>query len=146
MTKAAEGRPISRSEDETGLVQAFGALDPGPMVGNWSNTNSKTTGIIEIAIMRGEGPGIKLHVTGVGEDGPIPWGWRDAEVYGCVEEDGLPASVLYAHYDFHFMESHLQIRLNRGVLVVANFNSFNDGSGRSNYFNREFFCLQGSAS
>jgi hypothetical protein len=135
-----QGRRVSRLDDTTGPVQSFGALDPGPMIGKWANTNAGTNGIIEIGIAR-EGPRIRVHVTGAGSKGSVAWGWADAQVYGCIEEDGGPATVLYAHYDFGFMESHLQIRLNRGVLVAANFNIFKDDSGRSNYFNREFFSL-----
>jgi hypothetical protein len=139
-TTEVETRRISRVEDTTGPVQSFGALDPTPMIGRWANTNPRTDGIVETAIARDESR-MMVHVTGKGGTGPIAWGWADAKVYGCIEEDGNPATVLYAHYDFGFMEAHLQIRLNRGVLVVANFNVFKDDSGRSNYFNREFFSL-----
>ena len=38
------------------------------------------------------------------------------------------------------MRAETQIRMNRGVLVIAIFNTFTDDSGRSNYLNREFFC------
>jgi hypothetical protein len=37
------------------------------------------------------------------------------------------------------METHLQAKTEKGVLVVASFNRFKDQSGRSSYFSREFF-------
>lgn len=133
---------IARTEDLLfGTAQDPGPLDPGPTVGRWSNTNDKTRGLKEITIERnGEKP--ILHVMGVGCDGLVDWGRAEAGVYRCIEEDGHPSVVLSATYDLEFMETHFQIRLNKGVLVAANFNVFKDHSGRSNYFLREFFHRQ----
>ena len=44
-----------------------------------------------------------------------------------------------ATYDFGFLETRLEANLSLGLLVIANLNTFRDGSGRSNYFSREFF-------
>ena len=37
------------------------------------------------------------------------------------------------------MKSEIYIRVNKGVLVIVLYNTFQDDSGRSNYLNREFF-------
>jgi hypothetical protein len=44
-----------------------------------------------------------------------------------------------AVYDFGFLESYLQANVKHGTLVIATCNRFRDGSGRSNYYTREFF-------
>ena len=44
-----------------------------------------------------------------------------------------------AVYDFDFMQMSLAANMNKGLLIIASYNTFRDGSGRSNYFSREFF-------
>jgi hypothetical protein len=59
-----------------------------------------------------------------------------------VFTDGATSSTslaFRAFYDLGFKETILQAKVKKGVLVVANFNRFKDGSGRANYFSREFF-------
>ena len=41
--------------------------------------------------------------------------------------------------DFDFMSLHLQANMSLGLLIIASFNMFKDGSGRSDYFCREFY-------
>jgi hypothetical protein len=47
--------------------------------------------------------------------------------------------VFFAVYDFDFMRMFLAANMNKGLLIIASYNTFRDGSGRSNYFSREFF-------
>ena len=65
------------------------------------------------------------------------WG----EVTGTVFSDDVASTTglaFRAFYDFGFKETILQAKVKKGVLVVANFNRFKDGSRRANYFSREF--------
>jgi len=55
------------------------------------------------------------------------------------EEAGQRTAALAVNFEFGFMKSETYIRINKGVLVIVLFNSFLDGSGRSNYVTREFF-------
>ena len=114
-------------------------LSADKLVGRWVNTNRETQGIAECVIEK-DGELFKVNVLGVGSDGPIPWPTARAKVLANLEEEaGQRASALAATFDFSFMTAETYIRVNKGVLVIVLFASFRDGSGRSNYVNREFF-------
>jgi hypothetical protein len=55
------------------------------------------------------------------------------------EEAGQRAVALAATFDFGFMRVESYLRVNKGVLVIVAYHMFLDGSGRSDYVNREFF-------
>jgi hypothetical protein len=44
-----------------------------------------------------------------------------------------------AKYDLEFAETLIEGNVNAGLLVLAAFHTFRDGSRRANYFSREFF-------
>jgi len=112
-------------------------IDTSLFVGNWVTTNRATRGIVRI-VVRESGAGLVVHAFGACSPVPCDWGQAEASVFadGVGSTTGLAFS---ATYDFGFMESDLQAKIKKGVLVVAGFNRFKDGSGRSNYFSREFF-------
>jgi hypothetical protein len=66
------------------------------------------------------------------------WGVVDAPVFAFTF-DAKQAGAFSAIYDFGFEEVRLQANVKLGVLVVVALNQFRDDSGRSNYFDREFF-------
>jgi hypothetical protein len=109
------------------------------LLGDWRNTNPKTRGFTRVVIERA-GTSMTLQVFGTGDEGPVDWGVIDGEVFANVEEDGVPTSALYGFYDLGYMEVQMQIRANKGVLVITHFARFKDDSGRSNWVDREFFC------
>ena len=47
-----------------------------------------------------------------------------------------------ARYDFGFAEVTLAANENKGLIIIASYHRFRDGSARSNYFIREFFYRQ----
>ena len=49
-----------------------------------------------------------------------------------------PAGFL-AEYHFGFADLALAANEAKGLLIIASFMTFRDGSGRSSYFTREFF-------
>jgi len=123
------------------LYEAGGNLDK--LVGRWLNTNRDTRGIAECTIER-EGDQINVRITGAGEDGPIAWPVVAAQSLANLEEEaGQRTGALMATFEFGFMRVETHIRINKGVLVIVLFATFLDGSGRSNYLNREFFYAQG---
>ncbi len=121
------------------------ALDVTPFLGTWLNTNSATRGIAKI-ILENRGNTLTVHAFAACEPAPCDWGEIQAEtIYAdrILSHKGIAFTALY---DLGFMESHLQANVNQGLLVVASLTTFQDGSGRSNYFSREFFHLRtGSA-
>jgi hypothetical protein len=113
------------------IVEA--ALDLSILVGDWRNTNP-AAGIGRIVVEPNGSGGVRVHVASSTRD----WGKVDAPVF-AFDFDGDKAGAFLAVYDFDFEEVRLQANVKLGVLVVASFNTFKDDSGRSSYFNREFF-------
>jgi hypothetical protein len=116
------------------------SIDPAPLLGDWHNTDKESRGIVRLVLAAvDEAPaGINVHAWGAGSPAPFDWG----EVPGGVYADsagGTTAAAFGALYDHGFLRTHLQAKVNRGVLVVAVFNEFTDDSGRASYFTREFY-------
>ena len=112
------------------------------LLGRWLNTNHETRGIAECTVARDD-DGIRITITGVGEDGPIQWPAARATLLENVEEEaGQRTNVLLATFDLGFMRAETHMRINKGVFVIVLFATFLDGSGRANYLNREFFYRQ----
>jgi hypothetical protein len=128
-----------RTEDvlERGALITPGSVDPTPFLGDWISTNKATRGIARLTIS-GDDDGLKIHGFGAGSPSPHDWGGTRGRVFAdaVTSKNGL---AFRAIYDFGFKETHLQAKVKKGVLVVANLNKFKDGSNRSNYFSREFF-------
>jgi hypothetical protein len=113
------------------------SLDLALLAGEWLNTNAN--GTIARIVCQPTVDG-RLAVTSEGRCTPEPcrWGTVDAPVFAFTF-DSPEAGAFSAVYDLGFMEVRLQANVKSGVLVVASFNHFRDDSGRSNYFDREFF-------
>lgn len=109
------------------------------LIGRWQNTNLDTRGIAECQIRR-DGDFFTIKLLGVGADGPVVWPTARTKALANLEEEaGQRTIALAATFEFGFMKSETYIRVNKGVLVIVLFNTFQDDSGRSNYLNREFF-------
>lgn len=113
-------------------------IDTTPLLGKWVNTNSSTRGILEVVISR-EGDDLLIQVLGACSQSPCDWGVARADTVYSTSVRSSDPMALTATYDFGFLETRLEANLSLGLLVIANFNTFRDGSGRSNYFSREFF-------
>ena len=117
-------------------------LNADKLTGRWVNTSRETRGIAEITIEQ-DGERFAVSAAGVGADGPVAWPKTEAAALANLEEEaGQRAVALAATFDFGFMRAEAYFRVNKGVLVIVLFNTFRDGSGRSNYVNREFFYRQ----
>jgi hypothetical protein len=113
-------------------------IDARPITGHWINTNLSTPGIARVIVARGDE---NLSVQIVTASGPTPRDWGIANV-DVVYSNGIgsPAATAFvAAYDFGDLEARVEANLSLGLLVVAAFITFKDGSGRSNFFGREFF-------
>lgn len=103
------------------------------LVGDWRNTNP--AGGIDRIVCEPAGDG---RMTVRCQSSVRDWGVADAPVFAFTF-DGKQAGAFSAIYDFGFEQVRLQANVKSGVLVVATFNQFLDDSGRSSYFDREFF-------
>ncbi len=120
-----------------------GAAAPGrisdlsSLLGTWFNTDRQTGGIVRM-VLAGTPGDFTVQAFGAGSPEPLDWAAAAAQAYaaGVASPAGMAFS---ATYDFGFLETFLAAYTKSGILVLDTFNVFKDGSGRSNYFSREFF-------
>ena len=113
-------------------------LDASALLGEWSNTNNSATGIARLVLTQ-TGNDVVVRVFGAGHAEPLDWGEAPVELFAEMPELNQATSFT-SFYDLGFMSVWLLVYLNKGVLVVISLTQFQDGSGRSNYWAREFFC------
>jgi hypothetical protein len=82
-----------------------------------------------------------LEVRAVGPEGLISWGAAPVEVFAASPSSRVAAGFACL-YDFGFAEARLQAMILKGLAVLAQFHSFKDGSGRADFFVREYFALE----
>ncbi len=132
-------RQSLRQQDSLGSESApAGELDLSPLLKTWENTYDKTHGIVRVSLSEVDGA-LFVRAFGACEPAPCDWGEVQADI---VFADGVgsgKANAFTATYDFGYLEAHLQGNINKGLLILASFNRFKDGSGRADYFSREYF-------
>lgn len=113
------------------------AQDWRSALGEWFNFDRKTRQIAQVRIYVQDGR-LCMEAFGAGQDGPLPW--------GSVQLDTFTSGVEVAEiegftglFDFGFKEVRFCSNLKYGTLVIQTYNRFKDGSGRADYFIREFF-------
>ena len=107
------------------------------LVGSWVNTDKATPGILRLVLSNKEGLFI---VQAFGACSPVACDW--GEVEGALYSNSVDSELAVgfkAFYDFGFVETMLAAYLNKRILVVDTYNTFKDGSARSNYFSRDHF-------
>jgi hypothetical protein len=126
-----------RVEDRIAGEAPAGGVDPSPMFGTWHNTDSGTGGVVRMVLAEREGAFV-VHAWGAGSPEAFDWGEVEATAYAAnvASPEGMAFSAVY---DFAFVETVLAAYTKSGILVLDTFNTFKDGSGRANYFTREFF-------
>lgn len=112
-------------------------LDLSALLGDWRNTSDSATGIVRLLLTHTEDR-VFVRVFGAGDPESFDWGEAPAQVFAELPESMLATSFT-SYYKLGFMSVWLQTYLAKGVLVVISFTRFEDGSGRSNYFGKEFF-------
>lgn len=127
---------------ETRTVQAVDTreltgnkVDLTPYLGTWRNSNVATQGIKQFILAKKDGA---YTIQASAADDSFEWGEVEITAY-ADSVDSQQAVAFDAVYDFGFMESYLGAYSNKGLIVVAIFNKLKDGSGRSDYFTREYF-------
>lgn len=114
---------------------ARAGIDLRPFLGTWRNTHRDTDAIQHFTLSYDDGA-YHLHVTGAG----APRDWGRVEVTPCADAvDSATAAGFLARYALGFADVVLAANDNHGILIIASYHLFNDDSGRSNYFRREFF-------
>lgn len=116
-----------------------GPMDLSGLPGIWINSNPDTNGIVRLVISEADDK-VSLQVSAIGPDGLIDWGATDVAVFTSTPKSRVAAGFT-CRYDFGFAETRLQAMIVKGLIVLAQFHSFKDGSGRVDYFVREYFAL-----
>ena len=119
---------------------ADGPSDVSALLGTWVNSNPDTNGIARMSLAE-EGGRLTVEVRAIGPDGLISWGAVEAEVFMSSPSSRV-ASGFACLYDFGFAETRLQAMILKGLAVLAQVHSFKDGSGRADYFVREYYALE----
>ena len=138
MTKNLEFKQI-RDLDPALIEADVQTMNVDRLTGRWLNTDRNTRGLSEITIGQ-TGEQFSVRAVGVGTDDAIDWVATSVRPLANLEEEaGQRGITLVADFDFGFMSAETYLRVNKGVLVIVEFNTFRDQSGRTNYVNREFF-------
>jgi hypothetical protein len=119
---------------------AEGPSDVSALLGTWVNSNPETNGIARMVLTEEEGR-LKVEVRAIGPEGLISWGAAEAEVF-TSSPSSRTAAGFACLYDFGFAETRLQAMIMKGLAVLAQVHSFKDGSGRADYFVREYYALE----
>ncbi|MEW6209840.1 MAG: hypothetical protein AB1631_15860 [Acidobacteriota bacterium] len=129
-----------REDDELKSDATGGQVDSSPLVGTWINTDKATGGIAKLILSK-KGDSFFVQAFGACAPSPRDWGKVEGEVFSSAV-DSREGMAFTARFDFGFMETSLAVYLKSGILVLDSFNTFKDGSSRSNYFSREFYYQQ----
>ena len=128
-------RDDQKTDGSRGPANKHVSVDLSHFLGTWTNTFKDTGSIRRFVLDRaGEGYTIAADVSGgvgdLGAVGVIPF---------APNVDSRQADGFMARYDFGFLEMSLAAYYTKGLIVVSQYTRFKDGSGRQDYFNREFF-------
>ena len=121
----------------TAIAPAASRLDLSVLLGDWRNTNAGGR-LARIVVDVNDTGGVDVQVFGRDADGDVDWGTVLASVYSFTFEE-YAAGAFNAKFDFDGACVRLQANTKAGVLVVVELVEFRDNSGRSNFFDREFF-------
>ncbi len=120
----------------TVTAPAVRGLDPGVLVGDWRNTNAEGS-IARIVCTPNDGGSIDVRAYGRyarNAGTPADWGSVPASVYAFTFEERA-AGAFSARFELGEARVDLQANVKLGVELIT----FLDGSGRSHFFDREFF-------
>lgn len=126
------GKPGAAAAEATAVATA------APLVGTWQACNKATRGIVRVEITEKAGV-LTVHVFGACTPTPCDWGAVKGLAY-ATSVSGGPAIAFSAIYTFGFKDTIVTGLLDAGSLLVENYNTFKDGSGRANYYDRGYFC------
>lgn len=114
------------------------ALDITPILGDWQNAdNGESGGIVRMVVTERDG---RAWVRAYGAATPGPREWDEVEAIAYAPNvESRAAWAFTSIHDFGFLETTIVAYVKLGVLVTTTYNAFRDGSGRADYWTREFF-------
>lgn len=126
--------------------QAAAPLDLSTAVGDLVSATKLPGGITRVSTRQRNGAFL-VRATGHKDLRPGDWGERPADGVYANALMSASASAFIATFDGGHVRSRLQAYYALGVVTLHAFHSFAEGSGRRDYFSREFFtsAVDGSA-
>lgn len=142
--KGTFNMPLEQPEEiKAKLAPGEKALDLSDLVGSWRACDADTRGVVRVDLAQ-RGNDLTVQVFGACHPTPCDWG----KVKGIAYAESVSASkaiAFTAQYDPGFKDAIVTGLLDQGSLIVETFNRFKDGSGRSNYYSRGYFCRRKQA-
>lgn len=127
--------PCAAQSDLPTAETAGSRADLAHLAGHWTNTNPETTGITQFDLtVRDDRYFLRVRAAGRAEP------WDEVEVIPhAYNANGGDAVAFHAQVDFGFTKVTLAANENKGLVIIASYHRFQDGSARASYFKREFF-------
>lgn len=134
--RQADEVTVARPQDES--------LDLAAFPGTWTSSDPETRGVarLDLAVRDGELVG---RIWGGGANGLVDWGPSRAEALFADAVTSRAGAGFLLRYDHGFLTSHVEANLKLGVAVLCVYQSFQDASGRQDYFFREFLSADAHA-
>lgn len=141
MSDSRSAMPEMRIDERADAGRAEAGLDVSQIAGSWLNTDRGRSGGTLRLVVADTGGGLRVKGFGVpADDGaePIDWGETDATAMAQGPE-GDAAWAFISRFDHGFMTTEIAAYGKEGILIAASYMRFADGSGRGDYWTREFF-------
>jgi hypothetical protein len=143
MTRVEDRMPLRIDEElQPDSPPSAGPLDTSQIVGTWRNTDrGGSGGTLRLVVTERDG---ELVVRGFGVGDPEPYDWGETPATPMAQTvAGQSAWAFNCSFDLGFIKTDIAAYGKEGILIAASFNRFEDGSGRADYWTREFFHLEG---
>jgi hypothetical protein len=135
-------RDDTPSVDKPGEAGAGTGVDLTDLLGTWINTYRETRSLRRFTLAP-NASGYSIETIVAAEDGAQTLGTIEVRPF-APNVNSRKADGFTARYDFEFLEMSLAAYCAKGLIVVSQYTRFKDGSGRPDYFNREFFFKEES--
>ncbi|MDF1695925.1 MAG: hypothetical protein P1U56_08845 [Saprospiraceae bacterium] len=112
-------------------------LNLSPFLGAWTNTKENSGQLPQVELRESDNK-LYLKVYGADLNGLIDWGESECEVFTENPHDGTSIAFITG-FNFDQIDVDITANVKLGVLVIQTYTKFNDGSGRLNYYTREFY-------
>lgn len=129
--------PSIKRDDQPRVPADGRGVDLTHLLGTWINTYRATRSIVCFTL-RQNGSGYAISAQVSGADGARSLDLAEVRPFSA-NVDSAKADGFSAQYDFGCLEMLLTAYCAKGLIVVSQYTRFKDGSGRPDYFNREFF-------
>ncbi|MDJ0840164.1 MAG: hypothetical protein QNK37_26870 [Acidobacteriota bacterium] len=132
MSAFSYSRPMDRVVHETHP----GKVDFSSWTGSWMNTWAQSEGILRFTL-RQTADGAMMFKASTNDPANE---WPEVEIHPFAAATAESAGIAFkANVDFGFMDVDLSAYTVNGLIVIAVYNRFKDGSNRNDYMIREFY-------